>query len=467
MSANERKRGWVWWTVGGAAALGLSLAASVALTRGGGATLRAKEQPSAADDPGVRSVEVVHPEQHAMERSTRQPGSLQAFESVQLFAGVSGYLRTQTVDLGDRITRGQVLATVAVPELEKQVQRRNAAVEQARAKVLQMKAWVTYAKAELEAARASVPQAEANAKSKAAELRFREKQLKRMKDLLALNSVDERLVDEKTEQRDAALEAEISAREGVNSARARVAAVAAKVQQAEADVVEADAEVKVAQAEAEAAQELVKFATIVAPFDGVVTQRACFPGDYIRSAASGANTPLFTVQRTDRMRVVVHVPDRDGPFVDPGDTALVEIDALPGEKLTSKVARVAQSQDAATRLMHVEIDLPNPTGKLRNGMYGRVSILLDRTNLLTVPSSCLGGKVQDGKGRVCVVRDGRTILRPVVLGANDGALIGILSGLQGRDAVVVNPGADVVDGTPVIAALSKQPAAAGAAPAGH
>src|SRR5204862_855031 len=143
----------------------------------------------------------------------------------------------------------------------------------------------------------------------------------------------------------------------------------------------------------EKGQVLVQFATVVAPCDGVITERNFFPSDFVRAAnEGGAHLPLLTVQRTDRMRVVVQIPDRDVPYCDPGDPAIVEIDALPGQKLLAKVSRVARSEDHDTRLMHVEIDLPNPTGKICNGMYGKVTIILEESDLLTVPPSSLLAK---------------------------------------------------------------------------
>lgn len=440
---------WKWWIGGTSLAACLVIGAAVHLARLPAPTAGAHEAASDGERSDSVHVEVVHPSKGMMERTTTQPGSVHAYESVHLYAGVSGYLKVQGVDIGDRIKRGQTLATVDVPELEKQVQRYRSGVERARAQVLQMKARVISAKADLDAAQASVPQAEASAKSKAAELRFREKQLKRMKDLLALNSVDERLVDEKMEQRDAAWEAEISAREGVNSARARVAATAAKIQQAEADVAEAEAEVKVAQADVEKAEAIVKFATIVAPFDGVVTQRNFFVGDFVRAASEGTHLPLLTVQRTDRMRVVVQIPDRDVSYADPGDPATLEIDALPGQKFTAKISRVSQSEDPSTRLMHVEIDLPNPSGRIRNGMYGRVTIILDKSERLAIPCSCLVGRPQEGKGTVFVVRDGHASLIPIRITGDNGLQVGILSGLNANDAVIAHPAADISDGTPI------------------
>src|SRR5262249_27069499 len=164
-------------------------------------------------------------------------------------AGVAGYLKTQTVDIGDRVRKGQVLATIAVPELEKQVKQYTKALAQACARVSQMKAHVAYARAELKTAEAAIVQAEANRKSACAPGRFREKQLKRMRDLYASRSIDERLVDESEERCEAALEAEHAATAAVSTANAQKASALAKIEQAEADVVEAEAQVEVAQAQ--------------------------------------------------------------------------------------------------------------------------------------------------------------------------------------------------------------------------
>ena len=125
-----------------------------------------------------------------------------------------------------------------------------------------------------------------------------------------------------------------------------------------------------------------------------------FPGDYVRAATdSGGGRPLLTVERTDKMRVVFQMPDRDVPYCNVGDRAVVEIDALPGPPLEAKVSRMASSEDPTSRLMHVEIDLPNPTGKIAQGMYGHVTIFLDQgADLLSVPSSALTGKGEQGNG---------------------------------------------------------------------
>jgi HlyD family secretion protein len=407
------------------------------------ASARNAEAP--ADEPpapeSATPVSVVRPRAGDMDRTTTQPGTVQSYEFASLYAGVSGYLKTQTVDIGDRVKTGQVLVTVDVPDLDKQVQKCKASLEQANARVTQMQAHVTSARADLKAADAGVILAEANAKSKAAYLRFADKQLARMKDLFATKSIDERLVDEHIEKRDAAKEAERAARAAIANAEAQVAAMRAKIAQAEADVVEARAEVDVAKADLEKAQVMVHFATVVAPFDGVITHRSYFPGDYVRAATeSGTHQPVLTVERTDRVRVVVEVPDRDVPYTDPGDPADVELDALPGQTFRGKVSRIASSEDPQTRLMHVEVDLPNPTGKICQGMYGRVKILLQKSDLLSVPSSCLTDRKDGGFGAVFVVRDGHARRVPVRFSEDNGIKVGILSGLKATDEVVLHGG---------------------------
>ncbi len=451
----KKSAGWFSWR--GLLAVGVvgtgSLGTWQYLRLSGSAANAAGSHPAIHALARVRRVDVVAPSKGQMDRTSTQPGSIRSFESVQLYAEASGYLEQLNVDIGDTIKKGEVLAVVSVPDLRKQVEQYRAAIKQALARVDQMTAGIASAKADLEAARASVPQAQALAKSKGAELRFREQQLKRMRDLLALRSVDERLVDEKTEQRDAARESEIAAQEGVNSAKAKLLAMEARVAKAEADRAEAQAEVDVNQALLEKAQVQVEFATIRAPFDGVVTERNYFRSDFVRSAnESGSHLPLLTVQRTDLFRVVVQIPDRDVPYAKPGEPAIVEIDALPGETFPGKLARVSRSEDPQTRLMHVEIDLANSTRQIADGMYGRVTIVLEKSTMLGIPPSCLVGNVQDGKGKVYVVRDGRARLVSVRVGANNGVQLGVVEGISPSDLVISHPDSSIEDGVAVVPA---------------
>ena len=168
-----------------------------------------------------------------------------------------------------------------MPELAAEVQRGEAGVEQANSKVTQMQAHVTTATADRDATKSAVTQAEAAYQSASAWARYRALQLKRMKDLFASRSIEERLVDESKEKYEASLETERSANATVATSKTNVTAADAKILSAQADLAEARSEVKVTQADLTKSKVLVDFATIAAPFDGVVTHRAFFVGDFI------------------------------------------------------------------------------------------------------------------------------------------------------------------------------------------
>lgn len=415
-----------------------------------------EEDPPPPLEPNV--VKVVHPSRAVIERITVQVGSIQAYETVSLFAKASGFLKTQNVDIGDKVKKGQILAIVDVPELEKQVERNAAAVDQAKARVSQMRTKISITKADLEAAKAKEIEANANAKSATAWVKFRSRQYDRMKELFSLKSIEEKLVDETKERYEAAVETENASHAAISTAKANIVAMAAKIDQAIADVEVALAEVKVAEADLAKTKVQFEFATIHAPFDGIITHRSLFPGDYVRSPSEGGgNAPLLTIQRTDRMRVIVQIPDREVPYTDPGDLAYVEIDALPGEKIPAKVSRISQSEDPQTRLMHVEIDLPNAKGNIRQGMYGRVTIILDKSSdQLSVPSGCLVGKSGQGRGWVYLVRDGHVHRAAVKLGLDNGVRVEIVQGLLPDDEVVFQPATSLSEGCEVTTSLLEE-----------
>ena len=95
---------------------------------------------------------------------------------------------------------------------------------------------------------------------------------------------------------------------------------------------DAQAKVRLAQAKVGKAQVYVDYTRIISPYNGVVTRRSFHVGDFVRAADQGGSTPLLTVARTDLMRVIVQVPERDVPYTNVGDPAVVHVDVLSGEK---------------------------------------------------------------------------------------------------------------------------------------
>lgn len=406
--------------------------------------------PSSAKPSGVK-VDVVKPHQGGLERTSIQPGSIHAYEAAELYAKVSGYLAKLHVDIGDQVKAGQILVEIDSPELHRDVDRGKAAVDRALAQVGQMKARVTAAEADRYAAEAGIARAEAGVKRDVAAFEFRDKQFHRFKELVSSKSIDERLVDEKEDQRLGAQAAVDASKAVLAEVKAMVSSAIAKVEQAKADQRDAEAEVEVANASLARARVLAEYTRVVAPYDGVVTFRGSHRGDFIRSADQGPIHPLLVVERTDVVRLVVAVPDIEVPFTDPGDETETEIEALAGHKFLGKISRIAFSEDPKTRTMRTEVDLPNEKGLLRNGMYGRTKLKLQPGNpaALRVPSSALVGGTKDGKGTVFVVRDGVARKVAVVISGDNAVNAEITSGITANDQVIVGNNNSIIDGTQV------------------
>lgn len=417
-------------------------------------------------------VEVSSPRSGGIDRICTQPGTLEPYESADLYAKVSGYLAAQEVerdgkkllqdgkpvrvDIGTRVQAGDVLARISVPEYEKQMEQDEADVSRAEARVEQMTAAVTTAEADLGAAAAGVALARAELKSKESYRAFRKKQRDRIHDLAARMAIDKKLEEEQEDQYQAAVSAELAAGESVNTAKQKEAAAASRVKQAFADQKYARAEVAVARARLEKSRVLIDYTLIRSPYAGVITRRSFHVGDFVKSAdGGGERIPVLSVERTDVMRVVIQVPERDVPFVEVGDPATVEVDALPGVVFKTagkdrvEVSRMAASEDPHTRMMRVEVDLKNPSGKLRRGMFGRVLLTLQSgsPSVVRVPSAALVGKAENGRAQVRVVRDDVAQIVPVRYGTDTGADVEILSGLTPADRVIVRASGPVENGT--------------------
>lgn len=390
-----------------------------------------------------------------MIRTSSQTGSLHAFESADLYAKISGYLKILNVDIGDQVKEGQLLAAIDVPEILKQAEHDKAAVEQAKAMVKQAMAKIETAQAELKASQAVVRKDQAEVERFAASRRFHEKEVTRYKELVHKQAEAQEKLDKELELFEEALAAEHSGQAKVVSSQANVLSAQALVEQYKADLAEAQANVQVGVSNEAKTEVLVDYTRIISPYSGVITYRGFHRGAFIRAAQGGEIHPILTVARTDKFRVVTYIPDRDVPFADVGDRALVTLDALPGEVFEGKVSRFEEAEDPKSRTMRTEIDLPNPEGRLREGMYGIATIILNEaTESLTVPTCCLTGKSEGGKATVCVLEDGTVKSVPVKIGGDDGLKVEVLSGLKPDANVILSPGL-VAPGSPAIPILTE------------
>lgn len=207
-------------------------------------------------------------------------------------------------------------------------------------------------------------------------------------------------------------------------------------------------------------RQLEGFKNVVAPFDGVITRRNVDVGDLVDAAGGAGGRALFTLSQTDPLRVYVNVPQAYAQLIKPDQTVVVTQSELSGQRFQGKVARTGASIDTATRTMQVEIALPNAEGVLLPGAYVQVSLPLQVSSTLVIPSNAL---LFRGEGtRVGVVDpQGKVQLKPVVVGRNFGDTVEVLSGIAPTDRMVLNPSDSLSNGDEVALTPPKEAPAAG------
>ncbi len=398
--------------------------------------------PSIADlgseTPAVRSVFTVKVQIKTIERTSTQPATVHGNHVARSFAKASGYVAKLNVDIGSKVSTGDILAVIDIPEMVARYQREQAVLKRLTASVKQADAQVAVAKAALMAADSTRQQALADEQRSAAQLKADEAEHKRVSDLVKQRAVADRLLDEATNRRATSQAARAAATATTTSAAAHVDVAKAKQVAAEADLEAAMADVEVGQMRLKEIEVLMSYAELRSPFDGVILERHVELGDLVGNSQTSATTkPLFVIAQIDTVRIRVAIPERDAPLANVGDLAEITLQAFPGETFTGSIARIARGLEPSTRTMLVEIDLPNPDGKLMPGMFGQATISLDsRPNQVALPA---GAVRFDKKGRsyVYVVDDNSTIrVVDVVTGVDDGHQIEITSGLTGQENVV-------------------------------
>ncbi len=404
-----------------------------------------------AAGPAVTCVEVERPERRTIRRSTEQPGQIEAYEMTSIYAKVSGYVQKWNVDIGTKVTRAQVLALLSDPELDAEADQKQALVEEAEAKLAQAKASQEVAQANLASARTKLTEVQAGIKRVDGDLARWQAELNRVEQLVAERAVTPSLLDE---TRGKFRSSESSREEGyaqVKTAEVAVLQGQAMLETARSDVLLAAATIKVARFEAQRVEAMRGYTSIVAPYDGVVTRRNVDVGDLTTPGTGGQ--ALFTVARDDVVRVTVSVPEMYAIEVDPGDRALIHLQAIAGKDFIGKVTRTSWTLDAKNRTLRTEIDVPNPKGRLRPGLYANVTIVVEEhADVLTIPTTAV---VRDsGKDSCIIVENGKAVRRAIKTGFTDGARTEILAGLtESEDVVKANLGS-LVDGQAVEIARS-------------
>jgi RND family efflux transporter MFP subunit len=319
------------------------------------------------------------------------PGTTEAFEQANIYARASGYISRRAVDIGSRVKAGQLLVEITAPELEHQI-------AQAEGTLAQMQA--------------SLQQAQAN------------------RDLAQVTwDRDSKLVQQgwATQQQGDTDRLTL---------QARVAAVAV----AEANITAQNAQLRVLH------QQKI-YQSVVAPFDGAITQRNIDVGSLVQADAT-SGTFLFTLMHSDVMRIQLYVPQDEAFGVAPGTAAVVRVPEMPGRDFPGTVTRIADALQPGTRTLLTEIDVPNPDHALSPGVYCTVELKIPRkTPSLIVPSEAIIFN-RDGLS-VAVVESGVARIRHVTVVRDFGTTVEVSAGVKEGDQVILNPPVDLNDGRKV------------------
>ncbi len=314
-------------------------------------------------------------------RPVELPGNMQAFDSATLYARSTGYISVRNVDIGSKVHKGDVLAVIASPDQDQQL---------------------SQAQAQLAQTAAAYAQATANQK-------LAGQTQQRTADLVKNGWSSHQQGDTDKSSLDASVAS-------VGVAKANIEAQAAEVRRL---------------------QQLVDFEQVVAPFDGVITERDIDVGSLV-VANSASGSQLFSIARSDVLRVQVYVPQEDYFSLKDGEDAIVTVPELPGRQFHGKVARNASALQAGTRTLLAEVDVDNRDGALAAGLYGIVHLDVPRTaQVALVPSEAVIFN-KDGLN-AAIVENGTLQLRHLDVLADDGSQVEVQAGLKAGDSLILNP----------------------------
>jgi RND family efflux transporter MFP subunit len=325
------------------------------------------------------------------------PATTSAFSVANIFARATGYIDKREVDIGDRVKAGQLLAEIVAPELDQQI-------AEAAATLSQLKAALDQAQANSELAKVTWAR-------------------------------DDPLVSKGW----------LTAQQGtidVQTLKAQQAAVAV----ARANVVAQEAQLQVLH------QKKI-YQRVVAPFEGVITQRNVDIGSLVQADAT-SGTFMFTIMQGHIIRTQVFVPQDQAFGMSPGVDAVVRVPEIPDRTFPGKVTRIAEALQPGSRTLLTEVDIPNADGALTPGIYCTVELQIPRRT----PSYKISADAiifNESGLQVAVVENGVVRLRKVTVLRDLGKELEVISGINQSDELILNPAVDLIDGSKVQTQLAR------------
>jgi RND family efflux transporter MFP subunit len=316
------------------------------------------------------------------------PGTTLAFAAANIFARANGYIETRKVDIGDHVKAGDLLARITAPEQDHQV-------TQAEATLAQLKSQLQQTMASRDLAQVTFD---------------RDNTLVKKGWVTPQQGDTDRLT---LDSQNAAIEV----------TKSNIAA-----QQAFVNVLKQQQD----------------YQKVVAPFDGIVTQRSVDAGSLVQSGS----TLMFSLMQSDVIRTQVYVPQDAAVGVAPGVEAIVHVPEMPDRTFPGKVTRTARAQAPGTRTLLTEVDIPNPDGALTPGMYVTVELHIPRKSpSIIVPADAV---VFGSDGlQVAVDDNGTAHFHKVTVVRDLGTEVEVSDGIKPGDALILRPSVALADGSKV------------------
>ena len=383
----------------------LALGAPLILFLGacGSSDRKALAQESAADE--TPTVAAAKTTSQNLSRNIVLTAEFIPFQEVEVMAKIAGYVKEIRVDVGDHVRQGQVLATIEAPEMQDDMTRAQATIDQAEAEVTVFRDEIRRAESSHEIAHLSYQRLAGVVKERPG--------------LVAQQEIDD------AHSRDLVAEAQLG---GANS---HLAAAMQKV--------------SVTRSELARVKTMLAYTQVTAPFAGVITKRYANTGSMIQAGTASQTQamPLVRLSENSLLRLILPVPESVVSLVRVGQGLTVRVPTM-NRTFPGKVARFSDRVQLSTRTMDTEVDVPNPSFTLVPGMYAEVNFTTEsRSHALTVPIPAVdlsGGTETNGKVMVIVsngASDGRLESRNVSLGLQTADSFEIRSGLQEGDLVVI------------------------------
>jgi RND family efflux transporter MFP subunit len=332
------------------------------------------------------------------------------YQEVELMSKVAGFVKKINVDIGDRVRKGQIIATLEVPEMTNDITKAVAAIQQSDAKIKNARDEVRRAQAVHEIEHLSYQRLADVSKTKPGLVAQQELDAARSKDLES--------------------EAQVSA--------------------SESNLAAAEQQTEINRAEQARYQTLFNYTQITAPFDGVITMRYANTGSMIQAgtASESQAMPVVRLSENKLLRLTLPVPESTVPRIHLGEPVEVHVQAL-NRSFPGKVARFSEKVITSTRTMDTEVDVLNPSLVLIPGMYAEVDLQLDsRRNVLSIPIAAIDNT--NNETHVYKVNsDGLVEIAPVTLGIQTSTNAEVMSGLREGDMVVVGSRAGLKPGEKV------------------